>query len=130
MANIDNVPGEKISEIQANNLIIAFRKKFRERQFKKYPLNVPTACCLEGIKDESIFSNSTFLNLNKIYILFDYDNDLRLASPSDIKDFYNNLEPWEDYDFCLFDDTFSWCIGVTHNNDVIVVDSDGLFDDA
>lgn len=132
MKNKDILPGIKLkNENSTFKVIEKFHNLFRPVTFKKsnskVPSNLPTSCILNGIVDKEIFSNHKFLLLKKVYILFEYDDDLRIAGSREIKDFYINLEPWEDYDFCVFDESYDWCIGVTHNDDVFLVDPKGKF---
>lgn len=115
------IPGIKINRSQIDEVFVNFVKKFREEGI---PLNIPTSCCLKGEKDKEIFRSDFFLSKDNVYLFFDYDKDLRLLTAHQVLDFYENLEPWEDYDFCIFDETLKWCIGVTHNDDVIVVKND------
>jgi hypothetical protein len=118
-------PGNEISSEKAKLIIAAFLVKFRSKDVN-IPSNLPTACQLMGEKDVDIMNSSNYLKLNKVYYYFDSSNQLFEASPKEISDYYNSRQPWEDYDFCIFDSDMKWCIGITHNDDVILVDPEGV----
>ncbi|WP_028314852.1 hypothetical protein [Desulfatibacillum aliphaticivorans] len=118
-------PGIEISSQEAKPIVEAFLAKFKSKDVN-IPSNLPTACQLKGIKDIDVLRSSKFLNLNKIYYYFDFSNQLFETLPKEILEFYDSLQPWEDYDFCIFDSGMKWCIGVTHNDDVILVDPERI----
>jgi hypothetical protein len=90
------------------------------------PDNVPTACTLDGKKDSSAIKSRAFRSMKTLFVLFESPNKLYIASGEEVFQFYDRLEPWEDYDFCVYDETLNWCIGVTHNDDVLVIDQEGV----
>jgi hypothetical protein len=106
----------------ARPIIDKFVKNYRRNLYNGMPENVPTACTLDGTKNLDIIHTETFRLIKKLYVLFESPDELYVASGEDVLGFYDSLEPWEDYDFCVFDDSLNWCIGVTHNEDVIVID--------
>lgn len=118
-------PGDEISSEKAKLIIADFLTKFRSKNVN-IPSNLPAACQLRGIKDIDVLKASNFLNLNKVFYYFDSSNQLFEASPKEVSEYYNSRQPWEDYDFCIFDSEMRWCIGITHNDDVILVDPEGV----
>ena len=55
--------------------------------------------------------------VSPVFILFEYDDDLRVVRPQEVIAFVAALQPWEDYDFCVFDAELNWCLALTHNGD-------------
>ena len=113
--DIENtIPGQKIEQEEARSIIKEFKEHFRKISVGT-PDNLPTACLLEGEEVPDVFQGENFLNREELYLLFEYDNDLRKTSGAKIGFFVTNLQPWEDYDLCVFDATMRWCIGLSHN---------------
>lgn len=127
MSNFDNTPdpGRPVPETDAKPIIETFLKKFRESNIK-VPSNLPTSCTLKGLKGEKVFRSRKFLQYGHVYLYFDYTSQLLKTTPEEAVEYYKKKQPWEDYDFCIFDSELKWCIGVTHNGDVILVDNENL----
>ena len=119
-------PGEEILGNEAEQVILKFLNKFRKKDVN-IPSNLPTACQLDGLKNNNILESSKFLNIDKVFYYFDSSKQLFKASTKEITDYVKKRQPWEDYDFCIFDLEVKWCIGITHNDDVILVDPEGVF---
>jgi hypothetical protein len=118
-------PGVEIEAEKAQPIISEFLDKFREKDVS-IPSNLPTSCQLEGKKNNDILSSLKFLNYDKVFYYFDASNQLFEASPNELSEYFNKRQPWEDYDFCIFDPEMKWCIGITHNDDVILLDPEGV----
>lgn len=116
------VPGRKIESDEAKQIISNFRHAFRRLSPQEIPDNLPTACIIEGLENQNAFDDIKFLSLDQIYILFENEQELRSTTPKLLKDYYDNRQIWEDYDFCVFDEQYLWCIGVTHNGQIFVDD--------
>ena len=115
------LPGEAIPDEQAAEIKKAFLAKFRVFAPGRVPNNIPTACLLNGRHDPSYLNETRFLNRKSVFFYMD-GSVLRRAKPAEIPQYLSKREPWEDYDICLFDETLSWCVGITHNDHVIVVE--------
>lgn len=111
------IPGINVA-FEHEKLIATFKKKFRFQPDDGYD-NVPTSCYLQGHINPNAFNMPFFMNSKKVYMYFDFDNDLRILTPLDVIKYKSQLQEWEDYDFCVFDDSLEWCIGVTHNDQII-----------
>ncbi len=128
--NDDNTPdpGIRIDEIIAKPIISKFLKIYRI-QDPTIPSNLPTCCILEGIKNSLVLYSNKFLSYKKVYLLYEPSKQLYEVSPPNFLDYLRIKQPWEDYNMCVFDEDMTWCIGVTHNDDVIVVDTENYFED-
>ena len=118
-------PGDEIKADKAKGIIKKFLDKYRKDDVN-IPSNLPTACQLNGIKKAEVLKSSKFLNYNKVFYYFDSSDSTFEAYPNDIFEYYCRRLPWEDYDFCIFDFEMKWCIGITHNDDVILEDPEGI----
>lgn len=119
-------PGSQVAKERAKPIIDKFIRAYRGCLYDGMPENVPTACTLDGEKDSGAIDSENFRSMKSLYVLFESPNELYIASGEEVFQFYDGLEPWEDYDFCVYDETFNWCIGVTHNEDVLVIDKKGV----
>ncbi len=122
------LPGRVLAGPEAGEIIEQCLKKFRGPELNGIPSNVPTACTLVGYEDEHLFQSRRWPDHESLYVLFEYPRELRQASGEAVKEFLRSKEPWEDYDLCIFGTNLSWCVGVTHNAKVLVVDEYGFFD--
>lgn len=121
-------PGSMVDIDVAKPIINKFVRTYRGCLYDGMPDNVPTACTLDGEKDSSVFDSEIFRSKKSLYVLFESPYELYIASGEEIFQFYHALEPWEDYDFCVYDETLNWCIGVTHNEDVLVIDKNRVLE--
>ena len=83
---------------------------------------MPLACVLKGKEDPNYIKTINFSKRGDMLFLVEGAHLLHEASPQQISKYFDSREPWEDYDICIFDRTFVWCIGVTHNGHVVVVE--------
>ena len=116
------LPGCKVPEGKATRLIRDFVKKFRTADPSAVPSNLPTACLLKGREDKRYLHEPRFLQRKRLLFLLESAGILREVTPTDIMEYLEAREPWEDYDICLFDESLDWSVGITHNGDVLVVD--------
>jgi len=119
--------GRAVSTSEADRILPVFLERYRVRELNGIPSNLPTACTLDGVENESVLDSNRFLSQGDLYILFEYPRKLFVASPKSIVEYLRSKEPWEDYDVCIFSADLSWCVGVTHNDQVILVDKAGQF---
>lgn len=118
------LPGRLIPEEIAAAAIEKFEARYKMNNARGFADNVPAACALQGRRDSNYLDNEAFRNRRLVFFYFDNPAMLREANPGEIAEYYRKREPWEDYDFCVFDESLKWCVGVTHNDDIIVVESD------
>jgi|ERR1035438_1921805 hypothetical protein len=116
------LPGDEVPKQQASLLVEAFIARFRLCKPSQTPSNVPTACVLQGRKDREYLGKPRFLNRKSVLFYLESAHCLRRTTPIEAADYFSAREPWEDYDVCLFDESLEWCVGITHNDDVIVID--------
>ncbi len=53
---------------------------------------------------------------HKVYYYGERDNEMYETSFAEVCAFINELEPWDEIDSEIFDDTFSWFIAITHED--------------
>jgi hypothetical protein len=117
-------PGTLLSELEAKSILSEFLSRYR-REPNGVPSNLPTACTLDGVERKSVLDSQQFLSHQELYVLFEYPRQLFKSSARDIATFVKSKEQWEDYDLCIFSKGLSWCVGVTHNDKIILVDNGG-----
>lgn len=115
------LPGKEVFGEEVNLLRKAFLAKFRVFGAGKVPNNLPTACVLNGRRFPNYLNSPYFLTRKSVFFYLDGQSSLWETTPAQVLHYLSIREPWEDYDICLFDDTLEWCVGITHNNYVIVV---------
>ena len=94
---------------------------FRKQEIGVTPSNLPTACTLDGRKcDLAVFEESFLKQSQQAYVYFENTSELYKATPAQLVAYLSKKEPWEDYDICIFDSGMKWCIGVTHNDDIVL----------
>lgn len=116
------LPGDAIPRREASRLIEAFLKKFRRCKPAEIPSNVPTACTLTGRNERDYFNTPQFLDNKSVLFYLEAAQILNRTTATAVAHYLAVREPWEDYDVCLFDESMEWCVGITHNDDVIVID--------
>lgn len=116
------LPGDEVPQQEASQLVEKFIKRFRKCKVPETPSNVPTACVLDGRKDRDYLVKPAFQRRNSVLFYLESGRVLRRTTPAEAANYFAVREPWEDYDVCLFDESLEWCVGVTHNDDVIVID--------
>lgn len=112
-------PGAPMASAPARERLSEFRSRFRPRQ--DIPDNVPTACLLQGDRDPEVLKSPEFLRHDVVHVMFEYNEQVRVATAIEVARYVEERQPWEDYDLCICNPALTWCIGVTHNEDVIVV---------
>lgn len=117
------MPGRRVPDAEAHDLIVALEKRFRRKDPLRIPSNLPLACSIIGRKDPDYFTTAEFLRLENVLFLLEGASLLFEASSKDVNEYFQRREPWEEYDICVFDRTLAWCVGMTHNGDVVVANS-------
>ncbi len=118
-----NKTGDRIECIKAEELLDKFKQAFvgsdcsqRFLQPTRSPLNwcnllsVPQAITTEDIYHLQVSSNP------KVYYYSERDNEMYETQFSEICTFVKELEPWDEIDTEIFDDTFEWFIAITHED--------------
>ena len=106
-----------VGEETRREVIARFRSVFR-RTGPETPANLPTACTFPFALDEDPAVALHSRTAREVFVLFEHSADLRRTSVPQLLSFLKERQPWENTDICVFDDTFSWCVGLTHNDRV------------
>ena len=121
------LPGQIMTGMEAEKIIKGFLHRFRKVDSARVPSNLPTACILQGRKLKDISNIPNLLRKPRIFFYLDpAPCFLYLTEPESVLNYLAKRQPWEDYDICLFDESLEWCIGITHNDDIIVSDTKGV----
>ena len=116
------MPGILTENIRNPALVIAFLQGFRPGK----PSPLPTACTLNGKKGRKLEELRACQGDEEVFIYWDQGTSLRKDVVYNVIAFWNNREPWEDYDFCIFPESLAWCIGFTHNDYCVLVEARNL----
>ena len=118
-----NKTGEKMEGKKADALLKEFKKKF-----------VVEDCnhnLLQGNRSKLIWCNllSGFQAIStedvqclqipsrqKVYYYGERDNEMFETTFSEVCNFIKELEPWDEIDSEIFDDSFTWFIAITHED--------------
>ncbi|HEY5298660.1 MAG TPA: hypothetical protein VIK59_12140 [Verrucomicrobiae bacterium] len=117
-------PGKIISSGNAELLVENFSSEFRPHIDSTLASNVPMACSLEGATITDDLSNLPILEASKVYAFYENTDELYLTTIKAMVHYLKNREPWEDYDICIFDSSFNWCLAVSHEDKYVWVTKD------
>jgi len=108
-------PGTMVLADMADSVIDRFYTKFK-REKVGLPTDLPAWCTFDkGIKiDEGILFHPALMGQQPLYIFFENGKKLYRANIEQIRVYFKEKEPWEDYDIYIFNDTMNWCIVFTH----------------
>jgi hypothetical protein len=114
-------PGRKVDAVDAKIIIGKMVEAFRPKNLQYSNSNVPTACLIEGVDLTLDKVGSQFGNGRDVLAYFENTNELFQVFLGEFISYFTEKEPWEDYDICLFDRSFSWCVALTHEEIVKLV---------
>lgn len=116
------LPGRALETGRAAELLKELRTRFRPVSSAAMASNIPTACLLHGRHDPTYLRREPFTSHTRILLLLEGSTCVQETTPAELVQYLNSREPWEDYDFCVTDETFTWCVGITHNDSIVIVD--------
>jgi hypothetical protein len=120
-------PGEVVPPSRREELVRKFRRAFREgRMDPIWPDYYPTNLGFHDarIADESVFDDPALAGR----VVYFYDERREWVCRTDagrVRRFLEVRNPWEDHDYYVFDESWRWCIAVTHEDDVMVIGDPG-----
>ena len=82
------------------------------------------ACSLEGDAITDDLSNLPISEDTKAYAFYENTNELYLTTIKAMAHYLKSREPWEDYDICIFDSSFDWCLAISHEDRYVWVTKD------
>lgn len=117
------LPGFAITGKEGNRIINNFLQKYRINTQGKIP-RIPTWVTFSHslfsapMNIPSVFKSEWFVQYDQLYFFDEHGNPIKLyrASPQEIHLFFVKRQPWQDQDYYIFDDTYRWCIAITHDN--------------
>lgn len=121
--------GDIVPPDDAARLVETLRAKLVGKLDTSMATNVPLACRLMGAQTLGLYLDERLNGQMKVYLYFEYLNEVRRSTIASLEAYLSVKEPWEDYDICVFDERFKWFIGVTHNDAVITFGLEDLVGD-
>ena len=123
-----SLPGILIKNSSAALIIQRFRKAYRVYTDER-PSNIPTWCTFpEGrqITWDEFYTKLKELSTDKRMYFYREGGDhekytLKHATATEIEVFFTTRQPWQDKDYYIFDESFRYCIAITHDDDIIFV---------
>lgn len=79
---------------------------------------IPIACRIEASEHADELQDGWFSGVNAVIVYVENDDLMIRATASAVPQFFKAREPWEDFDVCIFDEEMTWCVAVTHNDEV------------
>lgn len=101
---IEQLKKQFVKDGQADNILIwnSFKIKPRLVQYDNVKsLNVP--------------------NTDNLFFYLERQNEMYITKFNDICKYVDQLEPWEEIDAYIFDDSFKWVIAITHEENLLLV---------
>lgn len=56
-----------------------------------------------------------------VYVYLERKKELYECGVEETKRFFNELEPWDNVDACIFPKDYEWFVGITHDQDLLVI---------
>jgi len=117
-------PGKIISSGRAKSLVERFSSEFQPHVNPFYVNNVPMACKLDGFTIADDLSDLPISEDSRVYTFYENTDELYFTTIKAMAVYLANRQPWEDYDICIFDSSFDWCLGVSHEDRYVWVTKD------
>jgi hypothetical protein len=117
-------PGKIISSGNTKLLVEEFSSEFQPHIDTTFASNVPMACSLKGKAITNDLSNLPISEDTKVYVFYENANELYLTTIKAMAHYLRSREPWEDYDICIFDSSFDWCLAASHEDRYVWVTKD------
>lgn len=118
-----NKTGKKMEGKKADTLLKEFKKKFATEDYNHNILQVNRSkliwCNLlpgfQVISTEDV-QCLQIQSRQKVYYYGERDNEMFETTFSEVCNFVKELEPWDEIDSEIFDDSFTWFIAITHED--------------
>lgn len=113
-------PGVRVGDSVASEIKAQLEKKLAGKLNREMESIVPFACRLIGEESPDIFCQKLAETTRTVFTLFETVDELRTATFTEFCKYFAHREPWEDHDILLFDESFEWFIGISHNERVTI----------
>jgi hypothetical protein len=132
------MPGQLLESSLAISIVDRFKQTIRV--LKSDPSDIRPSWCYfpkgKYFGGEEIIESvmCKLLQLNHSLFIFkevrSHDNSLKLyaTNAQEIKTFFEERFPWQDKDYYVFDDSYDWCLAITHDDAVIAVGNPSIID--
>jgi hypothetical protein len=132
------MPGQLLENSLSIRIVDRFKQTFRVLKLDPSDIR-PSWCYFPKGKYfggeeviESVMSNLLQFN-HSLFIYLEGtsdDNSLELyaTNAQEIKTFFEERFPWQDKDYYIFDDSYNWCLAITHDDAVIAVGNQSTID--
>lgn len=85
---------------------------------------VPMACALHGTVIGNDFAKLPIPDDSQVYAFYENTDELFRTTIKAMVHYLQSRAPWEDYDICIFDPSFNWCLAVSHKDRCVWVMKD------
>lgn len=111
------LPSEEVVKLRQQLLQKLDAHLFRDRME-----SMPIACRIRPMKESSRLEESWFSRETVMVAFIENDCSMVLTTVDTLLSFLEKREPWQDFDMCIFDQEMTWCVALTHNDEVKFVD--------
>lgn len=80
--------------------------------------SMPIACRIRPMKDPGRLEASWFSHEKAVVVFLENDGVMVSTTVDALLLFLEKREPWQDFDMCIFDQGMTWCVALTHNDEV------------
>lgn len=116
MAALLPLAGQPLEKSEASALKLAFIKVFESSFDPTVSMSAPLSCRMTSPITLSAIELEWFQGEREVLVLLENYDAVIVASVDVFLRFWENREPWQCYDICLFERSMRWCICLTHNN--------------
>jgi hypothetical protein len=77
-----------------------------------------------GIRESTPKPGKIISSGNAKLLVENFSSELYLTTIKAMAHYLKSREPWEDYDICIFDSSFDWCLAISHEDRYVWVTKD------
>ncbi|HEY8941424.1 MAG TPA: hypothetical protein VIM59_14590 [Cellvibrio sp.] len=114
-----------LGKILSDDRRVELRKSLIEKSTKYFyedrSDSIPISCRFIPSELSKELEQSWFNEKERYVVYMENYEVMVLSKADDFVKFLNNREPWQDYDACIFDENLTFCIAITHNDEIKII---------
>ncbi|MDR7090661.1 hypothetical protein [Cellvibrio fibrivorans] len=114
-----------LGEIISDESRVEFRRKLVGKLSKHFFMDrgesIPISCRINSSELANDLEKKWFHEGRRHIVYMENYDVMILSKVDDFLTFLANREPWQDYDVCIFDEEITFCVALTHNEEIKVV---------
>lgn len=107
------LPSEQVAELRRKLLQKLDMHLYHDRMD-----SIPISCRIKPIKESRRLEAAWLPESKDIVAFMENYETMILTNANTLLPFLEKREPWQDFDVCIFDQEMTWCVALTHNDEV------------